>query len=262
MEVEVSEIFAPAAGKRPANFVVLKYFLLGMMFSNAIESILIVPKTLSLMEENQEQLEHLASLMEEHDAFKQELHELSLVNKKVLESEKKNFNSMTHEGDDEGEESSTHLQTAVGHPTAKKKKSHNKITFEASEEPMGGKANEKMIEYLLMIYGIVTMAIGIFAVYRENDKLLMLFIGTTALGLIVLFFSGLTLIVFMAILNDIIIALISFKYLQLMTQAVPADYMNGGPIPTSGMAGAAFPEPAYNVNAYGQPGATYVVNQW
>lgn len=56
IEVEVSELFAPQAGKRPANFVVLKYFLLGMLISNGIESIFIIPKTLSIMDENEEQV--------------------------------------------------------------------------------------------------------------------------------------------------------------------------------------------------------------
>ena len=252
MEVEVSEILAPQAGKRPANFIVLKYFLLGMMFSNAIESILIVPKTLSLMEENQRQLEHLGSIMEEHEAFKEELHELSETNQKVMHAQKETFNAMV------GEHGEGKLPEHQKEPEVKKKKHRPKIMFEADEEPMGGRTNEKMIEYMLMIYGIVTMASGIVAVFKELDKLLILFIGTTTLGLVVLFFSGLTLIVFMAILNDVIIALVSFKYWQLMTTPVTAEYMYGGPISVATGMPSSFPEPAYNVDL-NQP-ATYVTH--
>lgn len=247
-------MFAPAAGKRPANFIVLKYFLLGMMFSNAIESIFIVPKTLSLMEENQVQLEHLASIYEEHDAFKAELHELSETNKQILRQQKTTFDAMVGE-DAKGEKDEEDKIQHHKEPDHSKK-SRPRITFEEDQEPMGGRNNEKMIEYMLMIYGIVTMASGILAVFKELDKLLILFIGTTALGLIVLFFSGLTLIVFMAILNDVIIALVSFKYWQLMTQPVAAEYMYGGPISVATGLPSTFPEPAYNVDL-NQP-STYV----
>lgn len=252
MEVEVSEIFSPAAGKRAANFVVLKYFLLGMMFSNAIESILIVPKTLSLMEENQRQLEHLGMLMEEHEEFKGELHELTLVSQKAMEGQKELFNAFTGGA----EENRKRLEQKTEEPAVVKKKHRTRITFEDDTEPMGGRKNEKMIEYMLLIYGIVTMASGIVAVFKELDKLLILFIGTTTLGLVVLFFSGLTLIVFMAILNDVIIALVSFKYWQMMTTPVTAEYMYGGPISVGTGLPSAFPEPAYNVDL-NQP-ATYV----
>lgn len=237
MEVEVTEIFAPQAGKRPANFVVLKYFLLGMLFSNAIESILIVPKTLSLMEDNEEELEKLARIYEEHDAFKTQLHEYSLVTKKVIHEEKENFNVMVGADEKEGQH---HTST---HKTAKPKKKHKTIKFAEEEGPLGGAANEKMIEYMLLIYGVLTCSLGIFAVFKEQDKLLMIFIGIVGLGLVVLFFSGLTLIVFMAILNDVIIGIVSFKFLQMMSQPVN-DYMYGGVIPGTGV----FPEAAYTVD--------------
>lgn len=148
--------------------------------------------------------------------------------------------------------------TRPEHHAEKKDRHRTKVMFEASEEPMGGRNNEKMIEYMLMIYGIVTMVSGIIAVFKELDKLLILFIGTTTLGLVVLFFSGLTLIVFMAILNDIIIALVSFKFWQLMTSPVGAEYMYDPGVPiavASGIPGT-FPEPAYNVDL-NQP-ANYV----
>ena len=233
MEVEVTEMFSPQAGKRPANFVVLKYFLLGMLFSNAIESILIVPKTLSLMEENEEDLEKLARIYEEHDTFKNQLREYSQVTKKIIKQEKENFNDMVgNEGTEDTHESNQHHK--------KPKKKH--IKFAEDEGPLGGAANEKMIEYMLLIYGILTCGLGIFAVFKEQDKLLMIFIGIVGLGLIVLFFSGLTLIVFMAILNDVIIGIVSYKYLQMMTQPVAPDYVYG--MPGTGV----FPEAAYTVD--------------
>jgi hypothetical protein len=238
MEVEVTEIFSPQAGKRPANFIVLKYFLLGMLFSNAIESILIVPKTLSLMEDNEEELEKLARIYEEHDAFKTQLHEYSKVTKKVIHEEKENFNVMV--GNEEKEGPQHHESSTQQHKKTKKK--HHTIKFAEEEGPLGGAANEKMIEYMLLIYGVLTCSLGIFAVFKEQDKLLMIFIGIVGLGLIVLFFSGLTLIVFMAILNDVIIGIVSYKFLQMMTQPVAPDYVYG--VPGTGV----FPEAAYTVD--------------
>jgi len=234
MEVDVTEVFAPQAGKRPANFVVLKYFLLGMLFSNAIESILIVPKTLSLMEDNEEELEKLARIYEEHDAFKTQLHEYSLVAKKIIHEEKENFNVMV--GEDKAKQTT--------HKTVRPKKKHHTIKFAEEEGPLGGAANEKLIEYMLLIYGILTCSLGIYAVFKEQDKLLVIFIGIVGLGLIVLFFSGLTLIVFMAILNDVIIGIVSYKFLQMMSEPVVADYMYGAAIPGTGV----FPEAAYTVD--------------
>lgn len=260
MEVEVSEVFGPAVGKRPANFVVLKYFLLGLMFSNAIECILIVPMTLSMMHENREQLEHLASIYEEHDAFKQELHDISLLNKKVVHLQKETFNVMTGEGLDE-HEAGLSEGPAGDHntKTISKHRKHNKVTFEESQEPLGGTINAQMNEYILLVYGIVTMAMGILAVFKEHEKLLMIFMGTTVFGLVDLFFAGLTLIVFMAILNDVIIALVSFKFLQMMRAPVPVDYYgNPAGVGVMGVNGMmAYPEEAaYNVDL--NQGSTYV----
>lgn len=246
MEVEVTEVFAPQAGKRPINFIVLKYFLLGMLFSNGIESILIIPKTLSLMEDNEIQLEKLANLYDEHDMFKQQLKEYSELSHAVVKEQEESFNTLVgskqnHENDN---------QPLIP------KKSKPKIVFE-NEEPMSGTVNDTIIEYIILAYGIVTLAIGIVAVFKEQAKLLMLFIGIVAIGLVILFFSGLTLIVFMAILNDVIIALISFKFLQMLNAPVSDYGMYGAPIGNTfgvNVQTATFvqPEqPSYNVDLSG-----------
>lgn len=249
MEVEVTEVFAPQAGKRCANFVVLKYFLLGMLFSNAIESILIVPKTLSLMEENEVELLKLASLYEEHDAFKQQLTEYSKLSKSVIHEEKEAFNVIVGGKKPEKEgKGQHHNKEAEAHH---KKKKHKQIKFAESEEPMGGAVNEKLIEYMLLVYGILTCALGIYAVFTEHPKLLIIFIGIVCIGLVILFFSGLTLIVFMAVLNDVIIGIVSYKFLQMMSAPVAAEYAYGVPI---GAGVAAFGEPSYNVDL-NEPGS-------
>jgi len=256
MEVEVTEVFAPQAGKRCANFVVLKYFLLGMLFSNAIESILIVPKTLSLMEENEVELLKLANLYEEHDAFKQQLTEYSKLSKSVIHEEKEAFNVMV-EGKKVGKEGKgQHHKEAETHHT-KKKGHHKQIKFAESEEPMGGAINEKLIEYMLLVYGILTCALGIYAVFTEHPKLIIVFIAIVCIGLVILFFSGLTLIVFMAVLNDVIIGIVSYKFLQMMSAPVAAEYAYGVPI---GGGIAAFAEPSYNVDL-NEPSSYVTVTQ-
>lgn len=253
MEVEVTEIFAPQAGKRPINFIVLKYFLLGMLFSNGIESILIIPKTLSLMEDNEHQLSKLATIYGEHDAFKQRLNEYSKVSSDAVNLQKEAFNSLLDHNDKEQEQSNhkTGHHLKQGHHLSEPK--GTKYVFEESEEPMASSVSDTIIEYAILAYGIVTLALGVFAVFKENAKLLLLFIVIVAIGLVILFFSGLTLIVFMAILNDVIIALISFSYLQMLNAPVNDLNYFPGPMTVTGE-GQAFvaPQPSYNVDLTGQ----------
>lgn len=221
MEVEVTELFAPQAGKRPANFIVLKYFLLGMLISNGIESIFIIPKTLSIMDENEVQLDKLEKIYREHDEFKAQLHEFrGLVNGEIKE-QKDTFDTLI--GDKRVEIGEHPAQTGGSNPIARRKGHHSgDVGLPMKKEEPFGEPN-KLVEWMLLLYGIITLALGIFSVFKEHDKLLMVFIGAVAVGLVILFFSGLTLVVFMAILNDIIIAIISFKYLQLMQAPVEAD---------------------------------------
>lgn len=133
---------------------------------------------------------------------------------------------------------------------------------ERKEEEPFGDPNE-MVEIMLLLYGIITLALGIFSVFKEHAKLLMVFIVAVAVGLVILFFSGLTLVVFMAILNDVIIALISFKYLQLLQAPVEADPYYASAMATAGPYGAPqqvmtadgsqYVDPnMYNVNLGGQ----------
>ena len=247
----MTEIFAPQAGKRPTNFVVLKYFLLGMLFSNGIESILIIPKTLSLMENNEIELEKLANLYEEHDLFKEELKEYSELSHTEVKQQAESFNKLLGEkAIKSGHETSHPSDSGVQVKTSKAK-----IYFEENDEPMSGSVNDTIIEYMILAYGIVTLALGILAVFKEQAKLLMLFIAIVAVGLVILFFSGLTLIVFMAILNDVIIALISFKFLQMLNAPVndygaygaPIDTTFGGTVTTATFA----EQPTYNVDLTG-----------
>lgn len=221
MEVEVTEVFSPKAGKRPINFIVLKYFLLGMLFSNGIESILIIPKTLSLMEANENQLEKLAIVYDEHDTFKHQLKQLSQISGSEVRREEKSFDYLeakTTKSIVHHEKESTN-ENKIQHTNSK-----SKYVFENNDEPMSGSVNDTVIEYAILAYGIITLAIGVFAVFQENSKLLMLFIIIVTVGLVILFFSGLTLIVFMAILNDVIIALISFSFLQMLNAPVVTNY--------------------------------------
>ena len=261
MEVEVTELFAPQAGKRPANFVVMKYFLLGMLLSNGIESILIVPKTLSLMDDNEHQLHKLEKIWEEHDAFKAQLHEYNQLVSKVETERAKTFdeivgeknNPKTHRGTQHHPGQTPVLRAIANHKHAAKER-EKKAAAEPFAQP------NKLVEIMLLFYGIITLALGIVAVFREIPKLLMLFIGIVALGLVMLFFSGLTLLVFMAILNDVIIALISYQYLKLMNAPCETEYYAPGAAAAYGPSGimvggdgqypaaGQWQDPSYNVD--------------
>lgn len=256
MDNEVTEVFAPQAGRRPPNFVVLKYFLLGMLISNGIESILIVPKTLSMMDDNEEQLQKIDNIEQDHEALKLELRHYDKLLEKlkagdheaVRELEHKISKVNTHH-ESPPKKTAHHTKVAEHHvpkgekgdkesTKVEKKKKHVKTLEEEREEVYEVDTN-KVVEILLLVYGILTLTMGLVAVFKENTKLLLAFIVTVALGLVVLFFSGLTLIVFMAILNDVIIALISFKYFQMLND--PCDTANYG-LPTQ------YPDGSYNVD--------------
>ena len=231
MEVEVTEFFGP--NKRPTNFIVLKYFLLGMLISNGIESILIVPKTLNMMDENEEQLQKLDVIYQEHDAFKAQLDEYNREFKHLEERELDDIQTISGKGNvEEGPHKTGH-------------RGHKPVATLPPPRPKEYEVDtNKLIEITLLIYGILTLALGIFAVFKEHAKLLLVFVGVVALGLVMLFFSGLTLLVFMAVLNDVIIALVAFKYYQLMSAPLDAAY---GGVPQAAAAGG-YPEASYNVD--------------
>lgn len=70
--VTVSPFFAPSTSKRPPNFVVVKYFLLGLLISNSIESVLIIPKILDVLDQSEIQTKRF----QEMDVKRAEVKEL------------------------------------------------------------------------------------------------------------------------------------------------------------------------------------------
>jgi len=250
-EVEVTELFAPQAGKRPVNFIVLKYFLLGMLISNGIESILIVPKTLTMMDENEEQLQRIDEIEQEHDEFKLELQRIDRMVESIQNREHHELKEIETKEPSNAREQGKEAHRKV-HKVKKAKSPDHKRRGETKEEEESNVDTNRVVEVLLLMYGVITLGIGLFSVFKEHAKLLMVFIAVVALGLVVLFFSGLTLIVFMAILNDIIIALISFTYLQMLN-APCDDYYNTVPQQP------VYPDGSYNVDL-SQP-SDYNVNQ-
>lgn len=70
--MHVTSFFAPASPKRPVNFIVIKYFLLGLLISNSIESILIIPKILDVLDQTRIQVKELETI----NIKKEELREL------------------------------------------------------------------------------------------------------------------------------------------------------------------------------------------
>lgn len=185
------------------------------------------------MDENEEQLDKLEKIYREHDEFKEQLHEYSSVMKGAIKGAKDTFDTLIGDKKFSAVESEGHPKVTGGSNPLQRKKGHKEVAAAAdlpiakhAEEPFGDP--NKLVEWMLLFYGIITLALGIFSVFKEHDKLLMAFIAAVAVGLVILFFSGLTLVVFMAILNDVIIAIISFKYLQLLQAPVEADPYGGG----------------------------------
>lgn len=191
----------------------------------------------------------------EHDEFKAQLHEYSSVMKGAIQGQRDTFDFFIGDKEEGGKE------RGGSNPIARKKGKHESEVAKKEEEPFGDP--NKLVEIMLLLYGIITLALGIFSVFKEHAKLLMVFIVAVAVGLVILFFSGLTLVVFMAILNDVIIALISFKYLQLLQAPVEADPYYASAMATAGPYGAPqqvmtadgsqYVDPnMYNVNLGGQ----------
>ncbi|KAI1286652.1 hypothetical protein HDE_10362 [Halotydeus destructor] len=218
MEVEVTSPFLEPA-QRSTNFVVLKFFLLGMLISNGIESILIVPKTLSMMDDNEEKVRKLDLIYVQHDAFKAQLDEYSQLVDTVRQEEHQDIEKLSQHNVKQAVKghNKSHPAASPGHHKAHRPR---KVIIPAHKKDEQEVDTNRVVEVSLLVYGLLTLGLGIFSVFKENAKLLLVFIGVVALGLIMLFFSGLTLLVFMAVLNDIIIALISFKYYQMLISPV------------------------------------------
>ena len=266
MTVIVTKFFGPSNPKRPANFVVIKYFLLGLLISNSIESILIIPKILDVLDQSRIQRKELEEINIKRDTLRElvaekekELEEVEKEKNRELKVLLKEAAGLTPEEEEEEEEEAEefarggkppghHKKTNGGH----KKKTEGKKPNEEEEEhapevrkrPQRKETGANAVAVFMLFYGSVTLCLGVTAVFKESALLLAGLIGVSGLGIVTLISAGFSLIMIMSCIKDIIILALSVYYRMMIV-------MSDAPVqvPAAGMmnqAGAA-------VDAYGNP---------
>lgn len=244
MTVVVSSFFAPTVPKRPPNFVVVKYFLLGLLISNSIESILIIPKILDVLDQSAIQ----AKAMEEMDIKREELKELVAEKRKqeeeqqretqrelnVLMKEKgmRNLPEENEQDESEEEEEETrpqhHKKGQRGHHSKGdqgEKKNHpkeNELVREIRKRPQRLETGNNYVAVFMLFYGSITLCLGIPAIFKESIRLLQGLMFISCLGTITLVSAKFSLIMIMSVIKDTIIVALTFYYMQMIQQSDPA----------------------------------------
>jgi F0F1-type ATP synthase membrane subunit b/b' len=271
MSVYVTRFFGPANPKRPANFVVIKYFLLGLLISNSIESILIIPKILDVLDQSRIQVKEL----EEINIKKDELKELVAEKEKDLEEMERERNrelkvllkektgrkeeeeEEEEEWEEEREKARKQHQEQIGHHTQKiphhsvDNKAEEVTTSEIRKRPQRKETGANAVAVFMLFYGSVTLCLGVTAVFRESALLLAGLVAVSALGIVTLISAGFSLIMIMSCIKDIIILALSFYYRTMIV-------MSDSPVQAAAVPGGLMPQP---VDAYGNPivgGSVYV----
>lgn len=248
--VLVSTFFAPGAPKRPPNFVVVKYFLLGLLISNSIESVLIIPKILDVLDQSAIQ----AKAIQEMDIRKTELKELMIQKEKEareLEKERErelnvllketgakgkhiNEEDIDEDDDDETNEQDEH-QMSKHHPkkgktgnskhssksTHNNSKQHESIEHEVRKRPQRLATGNNIVAVFMLFYGSATLCLGVPAIFRESIILLRCLIYLSCLGTGILITSEFSLIMLISVVKDIAIAALTFYYLQMIVASNP-----------------------------------------
>lgn len=286
--VTVSGFFAPSSPKRPLNFVVLKYFLLGLLISNSIESILIIPKILDVLDERRIQSKELQEInikkeelkellaekhREEQGLVKEEEREVKTVLKKVQQSEKeieaamkateeayereqerkhaserKTHHKTGHEEDmaegeeyedeEEGEEEAKHSKDH--HKTAKQHEKEEEQHVTVRKRPQRLETGTNYVAVFMLFYGSTTLCLGMTAIFKESALLLAGLISVSCLGIATLISAGFSIIMILSCCKDILIALLTYKYRDMI---VSSDM----PLPTAvGVASGAEMGAAYD----------------
>jgi len=237
MNCEVSNFFNPKTPTRPANFVVVKYFLLGLLISNSIESILIIPKILDVLDTNDAQHTELHGLNGKIKAL--EAKETEEANKEMAKNAKKA--AVEIEETFEREKPKEHLKSAEkgkeGKKEDHKKKHHHTLTRRAPKRS----TDTNFVAVFMLFYGSVTLCLGVVGIFKEQQSLLMGLLGVTFLGVLILISAGFSLIMLLSVSKDCLIAAICFKYLDmikksdlLMPQEDPQAAVAGGDMAAQG----------------------------
>ena len=275
--VTVSAFFAPTNPKRPANFVVLKYFLLGLLISNAIESILIIPKIMDVLDQERIQTkeleeinikkEELEGLVAEKESEmkqyeKERDREVNVLLKhrpeeevegvvvqegdKVLEAVEVDYDEELPEerkGKSKHHNKKQHHEEHEGHEKHDKHGKHEESEEhekhpEVRKRPQRKETGANLVAVFMLFYGSITLCLGVTAVFRESALLLAGLIGVTALGILILISAEFSLIMIMSCCKDILIGLMSYKYRDMIvTSDAPA--IPGPASATDGSAAAA-----------------------
>jgi len=270
--VYVTKFFAPANAKRPANFVVIKYFLLGLLISNSIESILIIPKILDVRDESK----ILAKEMDEIEIKREEVKDLVVEKEREIEEIEKEKErelkvllakeaigkhhkspASEEEEEEEYEEEEEHRGKGrnEGH---ERREGHEKAEEEEKEEwevrkrPQRKETGTNPVAVFMLFYGSVTLCLGVTAVFKESAFLLAGLIAVSVAGIVTILSASFSLLMIMSVMKDIIIAGLSYYYRMMIV-------MSDNPTPGVGPGMGVMPGQEGNlVVDYSQPSAAGV----
>lgn len=266
MSVFVSSFFAPVNPRRPANFVVIKYFLLGLLISNSIESILIIPKILDVLDQNKMQHKEL----EESNIKRAELKELvqeAATEAKDIDKERGRELRRLEELQTEmlrGVESESnrkereHLESKHGKESSRNgqhnnnsSKKHNAVV---RKKPQKKDTGTNPVAVFMLFYGSTTLCLGIAAIFYEKVLLIAILIGVSCLGTVTLISANFSLLLILSVAKDVFIAVLSFKYRQMIVES-------DDPVAASMAAGPMANQGQMPVQAGVVPGMDYTMNQ-
>jgi len=233
--VYVTKFFAPANPKRPANFVVIKYFLLGLLISNSIESILIIPKILDVRDESK----ILAKEMDEIEIKREEVKDLVVEKEREIEliqkEKERELKVLLAKGflekspgpgpGSEEEEELEEEEEAEG-------KEEEKGEWEVRKRPQRKETGTNPVAVFMLFYGSVTLCLGVTAVFKESAILLAGLIAVSVAGIVTILSASFSLLMIMSIVKDIIIAGLTYYYRMMI---VMSDNPNPGAVPGVGV---------------------------
>jgi len=237
MSAVVSAFFAPANPKRPANFVVIKYLLLGLLISNSIESILIIPKILDVLDQNKMQHHRL----ETADIQRAEVKELVAAK----EARQREIDEL------DNKERTELIAERVGERTGKKPGHHEgKSEHHAPavrKRPQREDTGTNVVAVFMLFYGAVTLTLGIPALFKEMHMLIAALMCVSIVGIVVLISAGFSLIMLMSVTKDCIIVILSYKYREMIVQS---DAIYASEVAAAGGSAAAPVDYAQQQQAY------------
>lgn len=261
--VYVSKFFAPANPKRPANFVVVKYFLLGLLISNSIESILIIPKILDVRDESKilaKEMDEIQIKREEvKDLVVEKEREIELIEKEkerelkvLLAKEARGGKHQKSVAEEEEEEEYEEEEEEYRGKGKHEKPEEEENEWEVRKRPQRKETGTNPVAVFMLFYGSVTLCLGVTAVFKESAILVAALIAVSVAGIVTILSASFSLLMIMSIVKDIIIAGLSYYYRMMIV-------MSDNPTPGVGPGVGVMPGQEGNlVVDYSQPSAAGV----